>query len=431
MSGIMQVMFFSSGVSNWVETFVDTTNSSNFTVIRNVNIGTDNYCYGSTDWKNITKFNATGGIQWQYSLGSGSPQPYAMGSDSSNNLYLASNSSGIDIIKIASSTPSVTTTWTYTIPGGYASVFDFTSDSTYLYVAGSFYDSSNGVYGFAVMKISISTGTLNWVNYASYNSSGSAYGVKLDSSGNVYACGTLAGNDNLGGRLVKYNSAGVLQWVQSIAYSFASSAYQTNYKSICIDSSDNIYTMGTANTASNMSSSIFVARYNTNGTIQWQSLIQNNATYGYQFTPLSICTDNSYVYVLGQYYNGDTVAGAVIVKYDLSGNVQWQRRLSWYPASYANITVTSERLIFNGYYYNSTPKVGYSINLDVSGGGTGSFTVGGRPLDYVASSFTIGASTLATQAATNPYIYSRAITLSTGTNPTLSTLSNTITKNIL
>jgi hypothetical protein len=134
--------------------------------------------------------------------------------------------------------------------------------------------SAGSVYIFVVKYNS--SGTKQWTKQLGTSSSDVAYGVAVDSSGNVYAAGytegALDGNSSAGGRdlfVVKYNSSGTKQWTKQIGTSSEDGA-----GGVAIDSSGNVYVTGSTrggldgNTTLADSCDIFVVKYNSSGVKQ-------------------------------------------------------------------------------------------------------------------------------------------------------------------
>jgi hypothetical protein len=182
-------------------------------------------------------------------------------------------------------------------------------------------------------------------------------GIKVDSSGNVYIVGSASGSFSITLFIAKFNDTGVLQW-QRILDGTATSEYSAG---LALDSSNNVYIVGYNFT------SLIVAKYDTDGVIQWERKVgTSNNTYG-----LGIAVDSSNnVYVTG-YTNSQGAGGqdAIIIKYNSSGTLQWQRTL--------------------GNSYN-----GYATDIDVDSSGNvyivGDLSFGGQPAIMIAKYNTSG-----------------------------------------
>lgn len=127
--------------------------------------------------------------------------------------------------------------------------------------------------------------TLKWVKQAGAPSrANDGNAIATDASGNVYATGGFNGTTNFGGTtltslgidifIAKYNSAGTLQWVKQAG---GSGAFNYGY-GIAVDGTGNVYITGYIAAATDFggttltpvgNNDVFVAKYNSGGTFQW------------------------------------------------------------------------------------------------------------------------------------------------------------------
>ena len=152
---------------------------------------------------------------------------------------------------------------------------------------------------------------------ASGSSLESSNGIALDSAKNIYTIGkTLHTSGTTDSLLVKYNNSGTMQWQRTLTGSNSNDFGN----GIAIDSSDNIYTVGTTGSNSN---DIVISKYNTSGVIQWQAILGTNVAQAGN----GIAVDSSgNVYITGTTING-TDYDIITAKYNSSGTIQWQRQL--------------------------------------------------------------------------------------------------------
>ena len=266
----------------------------------------------------IAKYNSSGTIQWQRTLGTGTAYRHddsgrMITVDSSGNVYVNGTTNftgGYDSMMIAKYNSSGTLQWQKTFGDsntqerGHGITVDSSGN---VFVCG---ETTKGVNGALVAKLN-SSGTLQWQRTLDASL---FYEVVVDSSDNVYVGGYTAIGSYTNYLAAKYNNSGTLQWQRTIGGSTASD----NGRSITIDSSDNVY-IGGVSTAGGVGvyDSILV-KYNSSGTYQWQKAL---GTSGTQINIQAIASDSSdNVYIAGSWSNSYFFA-----KYDSDGNLDWQR----------------------------------------------------------------------------------------------------------
>lgn len=203
-----------------------------------------------------------------------------------------------------------------------------------------------------------SSGQEQWV--ATFNGPGNSddypSAICVDMSGNVYVNGGSYIGGNLNYETIKYNSAGIQQWVVTITgfmgadilsnsmvvdgsgnsflniestggnktiklntsgqIVWMTSGYNGYPNSISIDSSGNVYVTG------NRFPDVFTKKYNPAGQQQWEA-IYNGPANSYDFAE-AITTDKSgNVYVTGSSYNSNANEDFLTIKYNSSGLQQW------------------------------------------------------------------------------------------------------------
>lgn len=169
--------------------------------------------------------------------------------------------------------------------------------------------------------------------------------VKCTSDNNYVFATFHKGNNTY---LVKFNSSGSLMFQKQLT---SSSTIISSYMNL--DSSDNVTVLSTT------SSGTIVAKYNTNGILQWQRLL--SVFIGYD----AVTDINGNIYICGQTYS--TVTGvtsspssfAHLIKYNSSGALQWQKTLNVSPQTTNYFNYHS----FFGLCIDSDQKLYVTLNL--------------------------------------------------------------------
>lgn len=274
----------------------------------------------------VAKYNSSGAIQWQRILGgTASDEVYGICTDSSNNVYVtgytASQSVGGNDAFIAKYDTDGALQWQRSIGGsvsdiGWAVTCSSTGD---VYLVGQTASQGVGSNDALIVKYN-SSGTLQWQRSLGGSGDDVARGAGTDSSGNLYIVGFTAsqGAGNYDAFIAKYNSSGTIQWQRSLGGGVADAGL-----GVAVSSSGNVYVSGYTNSQGAGNSDALIAKYDTNGTIQWQRSLGGSGNE----EALGVCVDSSEnVYITG--YTTSQGMGsndAFIAKYNSSGTIEWQR----------------------------------------------------------------------------------------------------------
>ena len=388
MSGIQQMFFSKVALSATSLIGILSGTGSDFGFASTIDTSGNLYIAGQsgssgTNSVQLAKYNSSGIIQWQYgyTISGGNPNAYSITLDSSGNIYVcgknANPSQSILVIKLNS---SGVIQWQKGLAATDSSMFGrgITIDSSGNIYASGYYTISSTGRSYAIVAKYNASGVLQWQKTLYDTTDDRNYSVSIDSSGNIYTCGSSYIINSNGIQIAKYNASGVLQWQHNLRISGGSGS--VGY-SVMLDSSGNIYLAG-----STQGNSI-VAKYNSSAVLQWQRTLSGGSSSF--FNSCYIDSANN-LYLCG----GSTVgsAGMQIAKYNASGNIQWQRRItsSGSIEGYAIISDSNTNFYIVGTASNDI----IFASLPLDGSKTGVYTVGGFSYTYSASSLTDAAGTL-------------------------------------
>ena len=370
----------------------------------------------------VAKYDTSGTVLWATSIGGTSfDYGYGIATDSSGNVYVTGYYSGtayFDIntslnsaggsndVFVAKYNTSGAVQWAESI-GGTSSDYGSgiaTDSSGNVYVIGRYFgsttigttilNSSGSNYDVFIAKYDTS-GAVQWARRIGGTSSDYGYGIATDSAGNVYVTGqyqseiiigsttlTNAGSSDV--FVAKYDTGGTVQWAKSIGGTGSDAG-----NGIATDSSGNVYVTGYYNGTANFGpdtsltsagqNDAFVAKYDTSGTLRWAKSIGG----GYGDFGYGIATDSvGNVYVTGSYQGAITIgsttltftvsSGAFIARYDTNGAVQWATSIGGGSNSGIGIATDSAGNVYVTGNYEDVVDFGSGTSL-TSAGNTDAF----------------------------------------------------------
>lgn len=332
----------------------------------------------------IAKYNKNGIIQWQKQLSNNTHGGYyecwgtvdSSGNPIAYNSTTDGNNGGVVVTKLTS---AGAITWQRAL----GTDTDAFPDTVVTDSAGNVYGTGpmneGGGYKMMLIKYS-SSGVYQW----QMKTNGEGHGIAVDSSGNIYNGGFAGGTYGL--QLNKYNSAGslLLQTRTNGQY-----GYDTYGGKVACDSAGNSYSTGLFRQSSGTGYEFGLIKRNSSGTIQWQRVLTNSSSsYGMVMTNIATdLSDNIY----GTAYTDISGTTAVIAKWNSSGTLQWQRKLTvsggcgFYDVK---IDSTGTKMVISGFTSASGNSDYMLLKLPTDGTLTGTYTVGSYSYTYEASSFT-------------------------------------------
>ena len=166
-----------------------------------------------------------------------------------------------------------------------------------------------------------------WIGIFGSNTAGAAApdartyctATTVDSLGNTYVTGYTActPSGNYGVLIVKFDMSGVLQWQR--IWGSVVGPYKDVGGGITIDNSDNLYVVGEGGSGG---SGALILKYNTSGVLQWSRYFGSS---GYKSYAVDFDNDGN-IYICGTTHTGGS-GRAFIAKSNSSGIIQWHRTL--------------------------------------------------------------------------------------------------------
>ena len=276
-------------------------------IVDGINVVQDGYC--------VIKYTPNGQITKVFDVAKNSPSSSICHLNvlNSSNIYLAYTTRDLQTNRFISRclklNQNLDTTWVRTIQGQYifTGFNSFITDASGNLLCGS---AAYGLYGLeaALMKYN-SSGNKIWDKY--YNSVGfsldNAIGIGKDNQNNLY----VTGINTMDYVILKYNSTFTQQW--AVTFSDGSSRNEQHSFSIN-DSLGNVYLTGTIMDSTGKYY-IILLKYNSSGNLEWQRKYEN-----YPALPWGICIDKTgNIIVAGTNWDNANHSALKLLKYTPTG----------------------------------------------------------------------------------------------------------------
>jgi hypothetical protein len=172
-----------------------------------------------------------------------------------------------------------------------------------------------------------SAGAIQWQKAVQFDDNEGCRGADadIDADGNIYVCGNHDTVIGVAMNLVKFNSSGVKQWSRRIVGDCVDFA-----TSVVVGPDNNLYLTGVTSTPDTNDVTWVVAKYNTTGSVIWQRLIENTASWTFTGSIFfenaggsNIAVSPDYVLLGGGFgtFENDEDPTATVVQIDTNGTL--------------------------------------------------------------------------------------------------------------
>ena len=307
---------------------------------------------------NTVKYNSAGVQQWSVIYNGPSndyDEPFGLVADASGNIYVTGMSysaiTNYDIILVKYNSSGIEQ-WVRSWSNA-GSLSDIPNDIT-IDVAGNIYITGESSITTSSNYITLkynSAGSLQWAKQ--YNA-GTAHCIEADAAGNVYVTGqgefTTSGSDFL---TIKYNSVGDSLWVRR----YGSVDFNERPTAFALDQNGNCYITGTVTPGN--TSGFLTVKYNTAGVQQW--VAGNDSANKPEDVEVDILGN---VYVTGSSFAG-TSANCATIKFNSSGVRQWISIYNYLPEALGDYANDLELDAAGNVYITGSSQTQGGTNRDV------------------------------------------------------------------
>lgn len=337
-SNFLTIKYDAAGNTVWSKTYDGGALQNDLAAIIAVDASGNVYVTGSarlTDSTGSTfatiKYNSAGTQQWVKHTNVGNEYPKDMKIDAAGNIYVTGYLTYFPYGRVI--TVKYNSSGTQQWLAQY-----YPSNTTYYEGACVEVDASGNVYvggyygatlsGQILLLKYNSAGTLQWDR--TYNGGGNVgvgdliNDMTVDASGNIYMTGMAKGMTGSNGPdmvTLKYNSAGTLQWAQK--YNNANNNSDAG-NCLAVDASGNVYAGGFSNPNNNSNSDLALVKYNSSGVQQWVRTVNGTGNGNDIIKDLELDAAGN-IFITGQSAGPGTGSNYITMRYNPSGTQVWQQ----------------------------------------------------------------------------------------------------------
>lgn len=298
------------------------------------------YTYGYESDRNflVMKLGVTGNILWKNEInGSSNTQStddaIALASDNGGNIYatgfIKNSGTGYDMI-LAKYSATGDSIWAQQYNYASANETDKAigiaiSNDNNIYITGRSDQDASIISNDDIITIKYSSsGIMEWTNRFNGTGNGidNAKTIKVSTSGNIYVVGKTFNGADFDIVLIKYNAAGVQQWVKTFDGTFGND----EGIGMTIDAEENIFIVGEI-LNSDANKDISILHYSATGSLLWQQ--QYDGIENGNDDAKSICLDTNGNIIIAATTSPDTASATLngditLLKFSADGDLIWE-----------------------------------------------------------------------------------------------------------
>lgn len=343
-----------------------------------------NAASGASGFDIVTiKYNSSGVQQWIQTFngsGNGPDNAASIALDASGNVYVGGTSyrggTDYDFCVIKYNNSGVQQWQIYNGAGtNYDELKAITLDASGQPIAVGGVQPTSTNTNYRTLKLNAATGAVTWNQ--DFTSTGSnldiAVAVTTDASDNVYVTGhSFNSGEDLNVRTIKYNSAGTLQWNTQRNQNTTLDSYDMP-SDIAVDATGITYVLATVFNGAASDDDIYLIKYNVAGTIL--TTVELNGTANAKDKPTGMKLDAAgNIYITGYLKGASTAEDLFIAKYNSSLAQQWIDKYNGSGNNYdegddISFDLSGTNLFVTGYSYLTTSNNDYvTLKYDLATG---------------------------------------------------------------